>query len=171
MNLIVVVFDCFIIFISLCCCPRRLSPPLAMEFVSLARSRRNLIRKASSDKVGDDTNAKPSYSPAKESITFSVSNDVTDPQHLGENEQRKFATPRIFIAGDLIDGDENVYGDVRNSIPTAPCIERAVCKASLTEQQLTSPITKEDDGPDDDDEYDPYVYYGTSSIIKFIQVE
>ena len=80
-----------------------------MEFVSLARSRRstktanlkgntvvsnartcrmrNLIRKARSDKVGDDTNASPTYSPAKESITFSVSKDVTDPKDRVENEQ------------------------------------------------------------------------------------
>ena len=179
MNLIVVVFDCFIIFISLCCCPRRLSPRLAMEFVSLARSRRltkvanlkgntvvsnagtsrmrNLIRKASSGKVGDDTNAKPSYSPAKESNTLSVSNTVTNPQDLVENEQRKVATPRFVDAGDLTDGDENVYGDVQSFIPAAPCIERSYCETSVTEQQVTSPMSNRYACPDD---CDPYVWYG-----------
>ena len=153
-----------------------------MEFVSLARSRRTAriaklkcnassnagasttpisIRKESSDKFVDDTTARSSYSPGKKSLkrTFSGSDSVTDPQHHFEKDEKKFATPRMSNAGDLTDGDDYDYGDVRNFIPTAPCIDLAPLRASSMEQQFTTPSSNKGDGTDDD-EYDPYVYYG-----------
>ena len=87
----------------------------------------NSIHKESSDKFVDDTMARISYSPAKESMkrSFSDSDSVTDPQQHVEKEQKKFATLRMSNRHDLTNGDDYDYGDVT-----------------------------------DDDEYDPYVYYG-----------
>ena len=177
MDLLVVVFHCCIIFSYLCCRSQHLSPLVAMEFVSLARSRRStkianlkgnkagsnagtVIRKAGSDKVRDATNAEPSSSPAKESIAFSVPNDsqpTFTEQQVTSPMTNRYACPD--------DCDPYVwYGDVREYIAihcAPPVIDYSLLKGSDFSSD------SEDDSGDDRNakpSYSPAKESSTSSV-------
>ena len=73
----------------------------------------------------------------------------TSPLDDNDKNDCEFTSPTSNKASN---GDVNV----RNFIPTAPCIKLALSRATAKEQQLSTPTSNKDDHGSDDDDYDPY---------------